>query len=278
MAAGGADHFGFTDSEIALMCASHSGEDIHVQAASSMLAKIGMNEADLGCGVQLPLQFGKDSLPPAGSSFDQRHHNCSGKHVGFLAFCRLCGEDASRYLEEGSGLQQAVETQIATLAGVSRNAMWRGIDGCSAPNWGFPLSRLALLWARLAGAVSGTTAPDAGLARIYTAMQAHPEMVSGQGRFDLELTTALKGDGVGKVGADGLFTVALRSKGLGVAVRIADGNADAAYAVAAWTLVQLGIPLDVDQGPIFRWAKPVLRNVKGIETGRLAVVGELRWA
>ncbi len=278
VAAGGAEHFGFTDSEIALMCASHSGEDIHVQTASSMLTKIGMEAADLRCGVQIPLHFGKERLPPAGSLFDQLHHNCSGKHVGFLAFCHLCGEDPLRYLEESSELQRAVEAQVAILAGVSRHAMWRGIDGCSAPNWGFPLSRLALLWARLAGAASGTAASDAGLARIYTAMQAHPEMVSGQGRFDLELTKVLDGDGVAKVGADGLFTVAIRSKGMGVAVRIADGSADAAYAVAAWALVQLGIPLDVERGPISRWARPVLRNVNGIETGRLAVVGELQWA
>src|SRR5450830_1289936 len=236
--AGGPEHFAFTDPQIALMCASHNGEDIHVQAASSMLAKIGMDEADMKCGVHIPLSFGKDGLPPAGSSFDQRHHNCSGKHIGFLAFCRLCNEDSSQYLEEGSGLQRAIETQVATLTGITRTAMWRGIDGCSAPNWGFPLSRLALLWARLAGAASGTTATDIALSRIYHAMQAHPEMVSGQGRFDLELTKTLQGDGVGKVGADGLFTVAIRSKGIGVAVRIADGNADAAYSVAAWTLAQ----------------------------------------
>lgn len=80
----GPSHFGFSDSEVALLCGSHSGEESHVAAVSSMLSKIDLSEQDLRCGVHLPIQYGEDNLPLTGSRFDQRHNNCSGKHTGFL--------------------------------------------------------------------------------------------------------------------------------------------------------------------------------------------------
>ena len=51
---GAADAFRFTEAEIALAAASHSGEPMHVTLAAAMLAKAGFTEADLRCGTHSP--------------------------------------------------------------------------------------------------------------------------------------------------------------------------------------------------------------------------------
>ncbi|MFM0201926.1 asparaginase [Paraburkholderia fungorum] len=275
---GGPDHFGFTDAELALTCASHGGEDMHVDAVTKMLAKIGMAESDLRCGVHMPDHYSEDNLPPRGSVFDQRHHNCSGKHTGFLGYCCMHGYARAGYLERDHELQQEITRGVAALAGLPDSELWYGIDGCSAPNLGMPLARLALMWARLATGTSGqSAATDAALARIFSAMAAHPAMVSGTGRCDLALANASGGDWVAKVGADGVHTIGIKSTGVGVAIRIADGNFGAVYATTLAVLKQLGLPLETEGTPLAKWADPVLRNVRGTAVGQLKATVQLTW-
>lgn len=275
---GGPEHFGFTDAELALTCASHGGEQVHVDAVTSMLAKIGAPESDLRCGVHMPDYYNEDNLPPSGSIFDQRHHNCSGKHTGFLGYCCMHGYARAQYLDRGHALQQQISRDVASLSGVPENELWFGIDGCSAPNFGMPLHRLALMWARLATGTSPEGAgTEAALTRIYSAMAAHPVMVSGTGRCDLALAQASGGDWVAKVGADGVHGIGVRSKGIGVAVKIADGDFGAVYATTIAVLKQLGLSLETEGTPLARWADPALRNVRGTEVGQLKSTVELTW-
>src|SRR5690242_18261373 len=53
-AGGGPERFGFSEAQVALMCASHSGEPRHVAAVADMLARCGRSEADLQCGTHAP--------------------------------------------------------------------------------------------------------------------------------------------------------------------------------------------------------------------------------
>lgn len=276
---GGPDHFGFTDAELALSCASHGGEAVHVDTVTAMLAKIGMAESDLRCGVHMPDFYGENNLPPLGSRFDQRHHNCSGKHAGFLGYCCMHGYARGSYLERDHELQQEIARDVARISGIAGSDLWFGIDGCSAPNLGMPLSRLAMMWGKFATAQSGAGAStDAALARIFSAMAAHPRMVSGTGRCDLALAEASNGDWVAKVGADGVHTVGIRSRGIGVAVKMADGDFSAVYATTIAVLKQLGLPLATEGTPLAKWADPVLRNVRDIAVGQLKATVQLTWA
>ncbi|HTR06036.1 MAG TPA: asparaginase [Paraburkholderia sp.] len=275
---GGPEHFGFTDEELALTCASHGGEQVHVDAVTSMLAKINVAEPDLRCGVHIPNYYNENNLPPRGSFFDQRHHNCSGKHAGFLGYCCMHGYAHAQYLERDHELQRQISRNVSRLSGESESDLWVGIDGCSAPNFGMPLSSLALMWARLAtGKSPDGASTEAALNRIYAAMAAHPMMVSGTGRCDLALAQASNGNWVAKVGADGLHTIGVRDTGIGVAVKIADGDFSAVYATSLAVLGQLGLPLQTEGTALARWADPVLRNVRGMEVGRLKSTAQLTW-
>lgn len=273
---GGPARFDFTQAELALACGSHSGEDAHVSGVSRMLAKIGAAESDLRCGVQLPLQYGGEHFPPQGAVFDQRHHNCSGKHSAFLGYCCLHGHARESYLDSAHPLQQEIAREVAALAGLAQSDLWFGTDGCSAPNMGLPLSRLALLWARLAGADSGAGAGrDALLSGIFSAMAAYPQMVSGSGRCDLAITRASGGDCVAKAGADGVYAIGVRSRGIGIAIRIADGNPSALYATAIAVMEQLGLLDTLDAAALERWHEPMLHSARGLEVGQIKATLQL---
>ena len=276
---GGVEHFGFTDEQVAVMCASHSGEASHVNAVGSMLAKIRHEVTDLGCGCHLPDFYGADNLPPAGFHFDQRHHNCSGKHAGFLAYCRLHGLASDSYLAPDHPLQRDIQRVVASLTRVPENQFWTGTDGCNAPNLGMPLSRLALLWARLASADAGADVSlSAVLQRLFDAMRRNPQMVSGTGRSDLGITLASNGDWVAKTGADGVQTVGIRSRGLGVAVKVSDGDFPTVFAITIAVLKQLGVLEQGSDNPLLSpWADPALNNCNGAPVGQLKATVQLKF-
>ena len=155
--------------------------------------------------------------------YDERHHNCSGKHAGFLAHCVQQGWPVGNYLAPGHPLQQAIRREVARAVGLAPEDLKMGIDGCSAPNYAMPLASLARGYARLA---SGLSDPEFGesFVQLADAMTSHPELVSGTARSDLAFMRAGRGDWVTKAGADGVQVVASRSRGQAFALKIADGN------------------------------------------------------
>ncbi|WP_426195968.1 asparaginase [Massilia sp. DWR3-1-1] len=278
LCADGPAQCGFSPDEVALLCASHSGEAMHVAGVESMLAKIGLDEHSLACGCHAPLYYDSVGMAaPAGVAWRQVHHNCSGKHSGFLAWCRLHGAPVDQYLARSHPLQQAIRAAVASLANMPEAAMPVGLDGCSAPNYALPLSRLAHMFARLA---QGGADPQLGapLGQLFDAMTAHPALVSGQARSDLAYMQAGGGDWVSKVGADAVQTIGIRSAGIGIAIKIADGATRSLQTATFAVLDQLGL-LDVRQRALLEnYRAPVLRNVRGATVGTVRAVFALQRA
>lgn len=279
---GGHERFGWTSHEVALACASHSGEAMHVDVVRSMLATVDCDEAQLQCGCHVPGWYAATGkTPPADGHWSPLQHNCSGKHAGFLAACRLHGEPVDRYLDAASPLQRRVDDAVVALSGTPPDAVGRGTDGCSAPNLALPLSRLALLYALLAQGRAATTDGDA-LGVLFDAMTTHPELVSGTARSDLALMSLAPGDWVTKIGADGVQAIGIRSAGIGIAVKVTDGSRDALYSVVVETLAQLGLlpggasNAEDGRSRLGRWYRPMLRNARGAVTGRLVPMFRLR--
>ena len=126
---------------------------------------------------------------PGPGEYDERHNNCSGKHVGFLAFCVQQGWPLGNYLAPGHPLQQAVRRDVARAVGLAPEDLKMGIDGCSAPNYAMPLANLARGYARLASGLSDEEFGES-FAQLADAMTSHPELVSGTGRSDLAFMRA----------------------------------------------------------------------------------------
>ena len=275
VARGGVERFGYNQAQVALLCASHSGEPRHVAAVTDMLARASCTADDLQCGVHPPLFYSvREELPPAGARFTPLQHNCSGKHSGMLAYCRLCGLPTSSYLEFDHPLQQAIRAAVSYMTDVPEKDLVSGIDGCSAPNYAVPLDRLAHAFARLA-TITEDERYGAAPAKLAAAMTAHPEMVSGEGRNDLTLMRAGGGDWVTKVGAEGVQAVGVHSTGWGIALKVADGNARGLHPATVAVLDQLGLLDAAKRGRLDSWLRPAIRNYRGLTTGHVEPVVEL---
>ncbi len=276
--AGGATRFGFTSADLAMLCASHSGEDRHVTQVQGMLDKAGQTYKVLRCGCHVPMHFDVlQQTPPAGAVFDERHNNCSGKHAGFVAYCVQQGLGLENYEDRGHPLQQAIARDVARAVRLDVKDLAVGTDGCSAPNYAMPLSNLATGYARLA---SGETDSEFGasFALLAQAMTQHPGLVSGEGRNDLDFMSAGAGDWVTKVGADGVQVVASRSRAQAVALKIADGDKPALFAATVEVLSQLGWLNEAQSAALQRWrARPIL-NVRGLLVGERLPTFQLQFA
>ena len=270
-AGGGVARFGYSQAQVALMCASHSGEPRHVEAVADMLARAGRSAADLQCGTHAPGFYEARGEVPPPPPYSTLQHNCSGKHSAMLAYCVQCGHATVDYLAYDHPLQQAIRQAVARFTGVAESRLLSGIDGCSAPNYAVPLASLAYAFARLASAevdVDYGTAPRT----LANAMIAHPEMVSGERRSDLALMQAGRGDWVTKIGAEGVQAIGIRSQGLGIAIKVADGQKRGLYPAIVAVLDALGLLDSTARAALAPWARRLVRNYRGIETGEVRPV------
>jgi L-asparaginase II len=272
---GGPAQFGLNAKEVALLCASHSGEPMHIDAVQSMLSKAGCTEHQLRCGCHAPLYFAATGQSvPSGKSYNQLYNNCSGKHAGFLAYCVQHELSLANYLDPGHPLQRAIRTNVASIVNMPEEDLKLGIDGCSAPNYAMPLSRLALAYARLAQAGSDSGATNA-LGVLYDAMTMHPEMVSGTKRMDLALMQTTPVDWVAKGGAEGVQAIGVRSAGLGIAIKVADGSKRGLETAIVAVLQQLGLLSAPANSVLAPWTHPEIVNVMGLHTGEIRPVLQL---
>ena len=266
-----ADRFGLSAAELALACASHSGEDAHVACAAGMLAKAGLGPAALECGAHWPMSdIAARALASSGAQPSALHNNCSGKHAGFL--CLACGMDADRrgYVGADHPVQREVKAVIGSLTGTAPDEKQRGIDGCSIPTYAVPLRALALGFARFGAGLGMGPKRAAASARLRTAVAAHPFLVAGTGRFDTDIMTLLGARAFTKTGAEGVFCACFPELGLGVALKCDDGAARAAQVMLACIIAKY-LPLAPRESEaLAAFTRPRLRNWNGLETGHLA--------
>ncbi|WP_085315203.1 asparaginase [Derxia lacustris] len=282
---GGVAALGYADEEVALLCASHSGLDRQVALVETMLGRAGCTEAHLRCGCHAPLHYPASQIPADGA-WTQLHNNCSGKHAGFLGWCRLHGAPLDSYCDEGHPLQRALRSRVARLAGLDDARIAVGIDGCSAPNLALPLASIARLYALLAvpaeaPALAGSRLDAAeALALLGDAMATHAELVSGPGRSDCLLSAAYAAPGmpsrlIAKGGAGGLQLLALREHGLGIAVRISDGNAGALMCATVAALDAIGALDAPARAALGAQLRTPIVNLRGSVTGEMRALAAL---
>jgi L-asparaginase II len=276
---GAAERFGLTDAELALACASHEGEPEHAATAASALAKAGLDAGVLECGVHWPYsETSKRALAAQGREPSALHNNCSGKHAGFACLgCVLAGEREARgflagYVLPEHALMREVGATIEAATGARLADAPRATDGCSIPTWGIALRRLAHAFAR-AGTGQGLSPGRAAAAkRLREAVARQPFMVGGTDRVDTRVMQVFGERVFCKVGAEGMYCVALPEQGLGVAIKMDDGNNARAVEVAMAALLRRFVPArdDSQAALLAELSNVTLRNWRGIEVGRLA--------
>jgi len=242
---GAADRFGLTQKELSVCCASHAGSAEHLDTVRGILEKLGLGETDLDCGAHSPGDADERTrLIRAGEAPSQLHNNCSGKHAGMLATARALDVPTEGYLAFDHPVQRMISVNMSLLSNVAQEQFAVGRDGCGAPTVAMPLAAMARAFARLA-APDGLPddLPDAAN-RLCDAMAAHPVMVSARGSFNTELLRLGGGEIVAKGGAEGLFCMASRSRGVGIALKSSDGSgrAHAPAVIALMRKAKIDVP------------------------------------
>jgi L-asparaginase II len=259
---------GLTPAHLALSCASHQGAALHVGMAGKWIADLGLSEADLRCGSHEPYDRDeRDRLVSGHEAPCQLHNNCSGKHSGFLTVTQHLKAGAE-YVELDHPLQKAIRAATEEVA-EETVAGW-GIDGCSAPNFAVTLHGLARSMAKFAVAREGHGAREDAMVQLTCAMGAHPDLVAGEGRACTELMRAMGGRVAIKTGAEGVFVAIVPEKGIGIALKVLDGNSRASEAAIAHLLVRAGVLEAAHPATVKRLA-PVQVNCRGKETGLVRV-------
>jgi L-asparaginase II len=276
---GAADHFGITDEEVALACASHNGEPIHTKIVASMLEKIGLGPEALKCGVHEPYSpMAAAHLRASGESPNVLHNNCSGKHAGMLAVAKHLGAPFETYNLPENPVQLAVGRAISQFSGIAVEDLAVGVDGCGVPVFGITIKAMAHAFARLISPPNEFDKPTRdACARIVRVMTTYPELIGGTtDRLDTEIMKAAPGRIVSKVGAEGVYAAGILPserwpRGLGLALKIEDGDDHRARpTVVIEVLRQLDVLNDESLDAVARYAFFPVKNRPG------DIVGEIR--
>lgn len=264
---GAADHFGFTDAELALACSSHSAEPDHVAAVAAMLAKAGLDESALECGANWPMHGpSRDAMLLAGERPRPIHNECSGKHAGMLALARFKGWPHAGYVEAEHPVQRTIRAVMSEVCGISLEAAPCGIDGCSVPTWAIPLEAVARGFSRLASGRGMSEARAKACARILAATNAHPQMVAGSERFDTNVMTAVPRLFV-KSGAEGYMVAAIPHAGIGLAAKCLDGASRASTTATMALLLELDCWTEDERVALAAFASRPVFNRRNDEVG-----------
>ncbi|MGG3466922.1 asparaginase [Neobacillus pocheonensis] len=234
---GAASRFHYSQADLSLSCASHSGEKIHRDTVLNILNRIGLAEEALQCGTHIPRDMESyKQLIREGKELTPVFSNCSGKHSGMLTTAVHMNEDVSTYREIYHPVQERILEVIQEICEIPREQIQLSVDGCGVPVHQLPLNRVALGFAKLANPVGKHAT---ALEIIRNAMIQHPEMVGGTERFDTDLMRGFNARIVAKAGAEAVQCLGLVEEGIGIAIKVEDGGARATSVAAVGVLKQL---------------------------------------
>lgn len=269
---GAADAFKLTKQEIALACASHNGEQRHIETIQSWLSRIGLSVENLRCGPHAPLlPDAADALIRAGKKPSALHNNCSGKHAGFLTLARYIDASLKGYERFEHPVQQRVLGVLEQMSGLDLQNAPRGIDGCGIPVIAIPLVNIALAMAHLAVPDDQPEPRQVAAKKICDAMASEPFLIAGTERFDTRVIEATDGCALVKSGAEGVLCAMLSELGLGIALKVADGAQRGAETAMAKVLICLGVP-GIEAGDVEDLIEPKILNRRGECVGRLRAI------
>ncbi|MDH5571699.1 MAG: asparaginase [Gammaproteobacteria bacterium] len=270
---GASNEYALNDAELSLACSSHQGEPIHQQLVASWLARLGLSEQHLACGPALPEHTESAQRLLAQGQYGCRiHHNCSGKHTGFLTTALHLDLPIDNYHSIDHPLQQLSLQILSDLAGVDLNRYPMGIDGCGLPAPTMPLLQLGRAVARFSRPEGLSTERARAIYRLHQAITNEPLYIAGHGSVVSELNEVTQGSVLAKTGAEGIIIAALPERGLGIALKIADGAPRARSVALLAILDHLGELSAAHKQQLQAHIAPAIINSRG------QVVGEVRVA
>ncbi len=283
VASGRFDEYGLGTDALAVMAASHSGEDRHVRLVQEILRRAGLTSAVLQNQVHAPFDSETATrLVRDGERPTVLRGNCSGKHAAMVLFAKASGWPIDTYWHPDHPVQRLALETVSALSDVPIEDIATATDGCGVVTFGMPLRGLATAFARLADPSAIADPPlRSALTRIRDAMMEHPELVAGERRrIDTAVMRAFPKRVVSKGGAEGVLAMGFPPGALpanapfgdgpmGVAAKVEDGSLGprAGDAISVAILRQLGMASDPRAGPLVDHAAQPILDPRGDRAG-----------
>ncbi len=259
--------------DLAIMCGSHNGEEMHQSLVLNILEGLKLKESDLKCGAQAPtLKKDLHLLIKSDKEPSQLHNNCSGKHAGFLAYCKSKGWDTTNYLSPEHPLQLEIKKYVSMFYETPEKDLYLGVDGCSAPIFGMSIYKQAIAYKNLIVNNFGSPEIDEACAKIVKAVTTYPELVAGNQRYCTDLMRVTNGRIIGKTGADGIYCLAIPEKKWGIAIKIDDGKMGPQYQVAQELLLNLNLISREEYNQLNPYNECDIKNFAGNIVGKSRAV------
>lgn len=254
---------------LAIACASHLAQDIHLETVRTWLEELGRSESDLVCGPQEP----KDpraivKLALDNKKADRVYNNCSGKHTGFLATCLAKGWDFRGYHLWDHPLQVEIRRVSIELSGLDWDRAPYGIDGCGIPTYHIPLISFGVMMSRFLRPES--TPYASAMNQILSAWAGEPYMIGGKGELGSEMIHLTRGRLLAKIGALGNYVLLDRERGRCLVMKVEDGAERAVHEALLSLLAADGGLTSSEEKELRQFAPREIRNWAG------EVVGEAR--
>ena len=267
---GASDHYHLNDAELSLACSSHQGEQMHQILVEAWLKRLGLTENDLACGAVLPEHTeSAHQLLASGQHGRRIHHNCSGKHTGFLTTALHLDLPLDDYNLLNHPLQQQSLNILSDLADIDLTQYPIGIDGCGLPAPTMPLIQLARATARFANPENLSKKRALAIHRLHEAINNEPLYIAGHGSMVSELNEITNGTVLAKTGAEGIVTAALPKQGLGIALKISDGSSRARSVALLAILDHLNVLSDEEKQRLQNHISPILLNSRELAVGEI---------
>ena len=255
---------------MSLACSSHQGEPIHQNLVKSWLNRLDLSEEHLACGPVLPEHTeSAHQLLTSGQQGCRIHHNCSGKHTSFLTTALHLKISLDNYHLFDHPLQQLSLEILSDLADIDLKQYPIGTDGCGLPAPTMPLKQLAHAMARFANPEKLSDFRAKAIYRLHKAMTSEPLYIAGSGTMVSELNEVTKGAVLAKTGAEGIVTAAIPERGLGIALKIADGSSRARTVALMTILEYLGALSEEEKLKLQTHITPILLNSRGLAVGEI---------
>ena len=256
--------------QLAIACSSHCGENFHISVLSEWIKKINLSTSNLKCGIHNPINIqSSNKLLLTGKKPSELYNNCSGKHLAMLSGCLAKNFNISGYLNLSHPYQKLIRSSLEyfTEHAIEKNNI--GIDGCSAPQYSFPMENLSRAMVNLVKKTKTKNKYSNAVSLLLKSISENPKLIGGTNRFDTEIIKITKGRIFCKGGAEGVLLFADTSKNFGGIIKIIDGNERAIPSVAIEIFIKLKMLLINEKKYLKKWSKKTLYNHANKKIGKI---------
>jgi len=263
-------NYKLSQKQIAIACASHCGEAEHLKVLKEWVKKIKINKNLLKCGIHNPLdKNSSNKLLLKGNKPNQLHNNCAGKHLGMLSGCLALNLNINSYTSMNHEYQKIIRQNLEFFTEKKITKVQKALDGCSAPQYAFPLKNLSIALINLLRQNNEKLRFSKEVKILIDSITKYPQLTGSKHIYPSQLMLATKGKIFSKGGAEGVLFFAHKEKKIGGVIKVIDGNERALPSVANEVFKKLKILKKNELNYLSKWTNEKIFNHAKVNVGKI---------